>query len=132
MKKSRLDEDWETHSIIIKINRFLFIILQWKLLDTFLWYIYICCRLWQMNYYSFFAGLKTSFLFCRPGLTRNASRLFFFGPARWKIHFFFAGPARWKNCLSFNGSAHWKIISHSLVQTSTLEWFRINNHLYRR
>ena len=79
-EKSKLNEDWKTHPIIIKkINRFLFIILCRKLKDIFHWYTYICCHLSPIHYYSFSAGSKTSSLFCRPGLTSNVILLPFFG-----------------------------------------------------
>ena len=42
---------------------------SWK--THFIWRIYICCRQCPIHYYSFFACLKTSFLSCRPELTRN-------------------------------------------------------------
>ena len=67
-EKCKLDEDLKTHTKIKEISRFLFKILKWKLKDitginTFVvvWVQYIII-LFSFN-------LKTSFLFCRLGLT---------------------------------------------------------------
>ena len=56
-----------------------------------------------IRYILLWDDLKTSSLFCRPGLTPNIIHLSFFGPARWKTHFLFASLARWKSHLLFDG-----------------------------
>ena len=63
--------------------RFLFIILQWKLKDTFHWHTYISCRLSPIHYYSFFHRFE-NFVFVLSSRTDPLHywSSFSFGPAR--------------------------------------------------
>ena len=108
-----------------KINRFLFIFLQWKqktcLIGTFT---FVVSRLYKIHYYSFIhTHWFENYVFVMSARTDVQYYLssFFFSPARvgsflfcrlglvhWKIHSFFVGLVCWKNYLSFVGQAHGK------------------------
>ena len=60
-------------------------------------------------YYSFSLRLKTSSLFCRPGLMHNFIYFAFYrGQMKNSFLLFWSGPAHWKNHLTFEGPAYWK------------------------
>ena len=90
-EKSKLDEHWEMHSIIIKksIDLFYYLVVKTEKLR----HIFICCSPSPIQYYSFFrAGLKISSLFCLFRLTRKTIRLLFFWPGLLENLFLFCRP----------------------------------------